>query len=146
MSEDDIKDVIKEISDLRLGDALEALRDERDLLLARVEDDSEEGRPIVMSECALEDRDFRGMQLRSDSGCFSGQALDELRQAALQCPRPIAGALRQALEEHHVYARPVLAMPQWARTVTAHREAFEQCVLVDRVPCDANAQARSVLD
>ena len=122
------------IAALRAHDKWDEVRDivddfttQRQLLLSRIEEDSKEHKPLLLSECGLEEPHLQAFD--DLLAAFPpGHVVDELHSTALAPLEPLP-------EDAHMLSQVVYKatnpkIPMWAKPICHNREWFRDCVLV----------------
>ena len=115
---------------LEIQDEVDEIRAQREVLIQRLEADDGKRKPILMSECCLEDKHLKLFDTLYDGSQFSNPKVQALQEHANTCPEPTPPQTRSKLDRETVWKRPDPEMPSWAQKVCTHREHFHDTALV----------------
>ena len=98
-----------------LAEELKSLREERELLVARLEEGAHGDGPVTMSSASLDEQDIVAIKKLTTSSSFRARArIEALRLAAMRTPVPLSAQRLRDLAQFVVWSPPQVAMPPWA--------------------------------
>lgn len=115
-----------------LVEEADRIRAQRDLLLQRMDEESGT-KPILVSECALQERHLNAWDDLLASNSFGPKRLETLRERALETPPPPSDSVQQSLAAREVWSASPEQMPSWAKPIIANRAFFKDAALILQV-------------